>query len=189
MPRISISSLIYQSSTFADWVHDSIHEFTPMVKTGEAEFFFIANDAIPRVLEHLKNKGYAHHVVNNPRRSTEELFQMGYGPPEYIHRVYRGYNESIRRARGEIVVLINSDNYFSPNWLENLLKHANPRRVVSSQLVERKHPNHPKFPSAFHGEFGKHPSDFDKAGFLAYASRWTRDRLVRGGAFMPCLFL
>lgn len=187
MPRVSISSLIYKSTVFADWVYDSICEFTPMVKTGEAEFFFIANDATPKVLDHLKNKGYSYYTLDNPRRSNEELFQLGYGTPEYIHRVYRGYNESIRRSRGEMVLLINSDNYVSPNWLENLLKHANPRRVVCSQLIERKHPKHPIFPAAYHGEFGKHPKDFNKGGFLASAAKWSRDRLKRGGAYMPCL--
>ena len=57
-------------------------------------------------------------MVNvNRRYSDDELFALGYGAPEYMSRVYRGYNEGIRAAAGDYVVLINSDNYFSPDWL------------------------------------------------------------------------
>jgi hypothetical protein len=187
-PRVSISALIYRSPSFADWVYDSVHKHTPMLGTGEAEFFFIANDPTDKLVAHLNQCGYPHYVNNNPSRSEDDLFRMGIGAPEYIHRVYRGWNEAVRKSRGEIVVLINSDNFVSPDWLENLIKNCRPTRVVSSQLVERRHPRHRLFPTAYHGEFGGTPSDFDEERFLRFARRKSIDRLRSGGAYMPCAF-
>ena len=41
MLKVSIVSLIYQSARLADWVHESVHNFTPMIARGQAEFFFV----------------------------------------------------------------------------------------------------------------------------------------------------
>jgi len=185
---ISIASLIYKSKKYADWVHGSIHEFTPLVTKGEAEFFFVANDPTEDLLAHLRQRGYKHYVNYNPKRTDEELFKMGYGAPEYIHRVYRGWNEAIMRAAGGTVVLVNSDNYFSPDWLENLLKYLCTKTIVCSKLVERMHPEHGIFPRAYHGEFGSHPDDFDKENFLRLCERVKTTGLQFGGAYMPCAF-
>ena len=58
MVKVSIISLIYCSSKYADWIHDSVHRFTPMLATGEAEFFFIANDPTEDLLKHLREKKF-----------------------------------------------------------------------------------------------------------------------------------
>jgi glycosyltransferase involved in cell wall biosynthesis len=188
MVTISIASLIYRSKKYADWLYNSVYEFTPLLKRGEAEFFFVANDPTEELLEHLRQKGYQHYVNVNPKRTEEELFRMGYGAPEYIHRVYRGFNKAIGTAAGDIVVLVNSDHYFSPDWLENLLKYLSSRTIVSSKIVERRHPDHGIFPGAYHGEFGSHPDNFDKQGFLAFCERKKTTGLQLGGAYMPCAF-
>ncbi|MGK9367348.1 glycosyltransferase [Melioribacter sp. Ez-97] len=187
MVKISIASLIYKSKKFADWVYESVNEFTPMIKRGEAEFFFIANDPEGDLVDYLTAKGYKFYININPRRTEEELFKMGYAKPEYIHRVYRGWNEAIRKAQGDLVVLVNSDNYFSPDWLENLIKYSSPNSVVCSQLVERKHPKHGIFPGAYHGEFGDHPTNFKKDEFLSYANKVRSTGIKEGGAYMPCM--
>ena len=186
---VSISSLIYRSAQYADAVYGSLHEFTPMLRSGDAEFTFVANDATPKLLRHLEERGYHHVVQENPRRSEAELFASGYGKPEYIHRVYRGWNRAIREARGNIVVLVNSDNLFSPNWLESLLEHVSGRAIVCSQLVERKHPGCRLFPGAYRGDFGTSPADFDKEAFLTSCQRMRRPGTRSGGAYMPCAFL
>jgi hypothetical protein len=188
MVDISIVSLIYRSPEFADWVHASISRHTPKLATGEAEFFFVANDATPELLQHLRARKYRHYELNNPSLSEAELFHLGYGAPAHMHAVYRGYNEAIRRASGHIVVLINSDNYMSRDWLENLLKYSNPKRVVCSKLVERWHPRFSLFPAAYHAEFGGTPHFFDENLFLAYAERVKQTGLEPGGAYMPCMF-
>lgn len=187
MVKISIAALIYKSTRFAEWLYDSVYEFTPLVRSGEAEFFFIANDPTEKLIKFLEQKGYPHYVNHNPRRTEEELFRLGYGAPEYIHRVYRGWNQAILRAKGELVVLLNSDNYVSPDWLENMLKYMGRDKIVCSQLVERKHPKYDVFPGAYHAEFGSLPDNFDKAGFLQFVLRQKITGLRQGGAYMPCM--
>jgi glycosyltransferase involved in cell wall biosynthesis len=186
MVNISIASLIYRSKKYADWVYDSIHEFTPQLERGEAEFFFIANDPTEDLVAHLQQKGYRHYLNHNPKRTEEELLRMGYAAPEYMHRVYRGWNKAITSAAGDIVVLVNSDNYFSPDWLENLLKYLSSKTVVCSKLVERLHPKHGIFPGAYHCEFGAHPDNFDKYAFLGFCEKMKTTGLQLGGAYMPC---
>lgn len=188
MVRVSIVSLIYRSSALADWVYESVHKFTPLIARGEAEFFFVANDPTPGLLRHLQDKGYSHITNVNKRYSEEELFAQGFGVPEHMSRVYRGYNEGIRAAKGDYVVLVNSDNYFSPDWLENLLKYSDRSKVVTSTLVERDHPLFQVFPGAIHGEFGASPSTFDQEAFLSFAARIRQTGLEPGGAYMPALF-
>jgi len=188
MVKISIVSLIYKSKRFAEWVYESVHEFTPMIHRGNAEFFFIANDPEGDLVDFLTAKGYKFYININPRRTEEELFNLGYAKPEYIHRVYRGWNEAIRKSQGELVVLVNSDNYFSPDWLENLLKFSSPNTIVCSQLVERKHPKYDVFPGAYHGEFGNHPDNFKKDEFLSFANKVRITGIKQGGAYMPCMF-
>lgn len=187
MLKVSIVSLIYQSAGLADWVHDSVHKFTPMIARGEAEFFFVANDPTVALLDHLRLRGYQHVVNVNQRYTDDELFALGYGTPEYMSRVYRGYNEGVRQAKGDYVVLVNSDNYFSPDWLENLLKYSDRSRVISSTLVERNHPTFSVFPGALHGEFGGTVETFDETAFLAFAARVKKTGVEKGGAFMPTL--
>lgn len=186
MVTISIASLIYKSKKYADWVHNSIYKFTPLIRRGEAEFFFVANDPTEELLAHLQQMKYKHFVNYNPKRTDEELFKMGYGEPEYIHRVYRGWNKAITSATGDILVLVNSDNYFSPDWLENLLKYSSSKTIVCSKLVERMHPEHGIFPGAYQGEFGSHPDNFDEESFLKFCERVKMTGLQVGGAYMPC---
>ena len=186
MVKISIVSLIYCSSKYADWIYESVHRFTPMLATGEAEFFFVANDPTDNLLRHLEEKKYPFFLNRNEKKSDEELFLLGYGAPEYIHRVYRGFNIGIEKSRGEIVVLLNSDNCASSDWLENLLKYLGPNTIVSSQLAERAHPKYGVFPGAYHCEFGNHPDNFNEPEFLAFVERFKMTGIVEGGAYMPC---
>ena len=188
MVKVSIVSLIYRSAAFADWVYDSVRKFTPMIARGQAEFFFVANDPTPALLAHLIEHNYPHVVNVNRRYSHEELFALGYGAPEHMSRVYRAYNEGIRQAKGDYVVLVNSDNYFSPDWLENLLKYSDRSRVITCTLIERDHPVFSVFPGAIHGEFGDSPDTFDEKAFLSFAAQIRKTGLQAGGAYMPALF-
>lgn len=186
MVEVSIVSLIYRSRAFADWVYESVNKYTPMLASGQAEFFFVANDPTDGVVQHLRNKEYPHCININKRYSDEELFSMGYGRPEYMSRVYRGYNEGILKAKGEIVVLVNSDNFFSPDWLENLLKYLNRNTVVSSKLIEPRHHTYGVFESAIHMEFGNSIASFNEREFIDYVDQKKMSGLTIGGAYMPC---
>lgn len=189
---ITIICLIYRSTKYAKAVYENLHKYTPMLSTGEAELLFVANDATPEVLKFLKDNNYPHIINNNKVYTDEELLERGYHPPEYIGRVYRGYNEGVKAAKGEIVVLINSDNLFAPNWLENLYKWIDKEpQVVCSRLVERNHPKHGMYCMAHYGEFGSHPDNFKEEEFLDLAQKIMdehKDEYVWGGAFMPSMF-
>jgi hypothetical protein len=182
---ISICSLIYRSTRYADAVWESAHEFTPALHNGGARFFFVANDATDQVLAHLIAKRYPHVVQTNERLTEYQIDVMGFAPPEYIRRVYQGWNRAICES-DDVLVLVNSDCMFSPEWFEPLIENLTPQRVVCSKLVERKHPKHDPFEAAIHGEFGDHPDRFDKAGFLNFCDLLRSDYLEHGGAYMPC---
>lgn len=184
---VSIICLIYRSTCFAKAVYDSLHKFTPKLNSGEAELIFVANDATEDVIRFLKKERYNFVINNNKVLSEDELFNSGYGAPEYINRVYRGYNFGIKNCKGNIVVLINSDNMFSPNWLENLLDKLDENSIICSQLVEREHPKFGKFPSAILGDFGNHPNNFREDEFIHFANKASENKLISGGAYMPCI--
>lgn len=188
MVKVSIICLIYRSVKLADWVWESAQKYTPMLHTGEAEFLFVANDPTDALLRHLQQRGY-HFIVNrNVPMSDADLFAKGYAKPEYISRVYKGYNQGILAARGERIVLVNSDNYFSEDWLENLLKYATFNNIVCSQIVEPGHEKHHFFPTALRADFGRTPDTFRPDDFAAYVLQHKKTGLKDGGAYMPCLF-
>lgn len=184
---ISIVSLIYRSPSYADAIYKSVYKHTPMLHTGEAEFFFVANDPTDKLLQHLKDKKYNYILNINPEKTLDELRLEGIGQPVYINKVYRGWNCGIRNSK-DIVVLVNSDNLFSPNWLENLYKNLTKDNIVCSQLVERKHEVHALFPDAIHGEFGNHPKNFREKDFINFAEEVSKEGIKMGGAYMPCMF-
>lgn len=136
MEKISIISLIFQSPGYADFVYNSLMKFTPELKTGEAEFYFVANDATEEVKNFLIHRGYPHIIKDNPHYSDSDRFNMGFAYPEYAGRVYMGYNYGIERADNPIIMWINSDNYFSPGWLGNLKKRLTHDTVVSPRIIQ-----------------------------------------------------
>lgn len=188
MVNISISTLIYKSTTYADWIYRNISKYTPKLDSGEAEFFFVANDPTNEVVSHLKKMKYNFVINTNNKLDDKKLYSYGYAKPEYISRVYRGYNEAIRRANGQIIVLVNSDMCFSEDWLENLLKYSDLNNVVSSKLVERNHPLFGVFPGAYEQYFGHDPISFNDQKFQEFVRHNKVTGLESGGAYMPCLF-
>ena len=188
MAKISIVSLIYRSSRLAETFYNSLLMYTPLLRTGEAEFFFIANDPSQEVLDFLKEKKYPYKLNVNEVKSEEELFRDGYGKPEYMSRVYRGYNQGIMQASGQQVVLVNSDNFFSPDWLENLLKYSAAKNIISSTLIEPGHYKHGVFPSAIQKNFGNTIDNYNEKEFIKYAKTIKMTGIVSGGAYMPCVF-
>ncbi|GHV90778.1 hypothetical protein AGMMS50268_12810 [Spirochaetia bacterium] len=187
MVRISIICLIYKSTKLCDWVYNSIIKYTPLLKSGEAEFFFVANDPTANVVAHLYKNKYPFIINNNKKYTEDELFEKGYGIPEYMNRVYKGYNQGILHAKGERIVLINSDNFFSPDWLENLIKYSDSKKVISSAIVERNHEKFGVFPGAIESNFGGSTEDFKEDEFINFTYRTKKTGLKPNGAYMPCL--
>ncbi len=187
MVRISIICLIYKSIKLMDAVYESAMKYTPMLRNGEAEFIFVANDPTDSVVKHLAEKKYNFVINRNKHYTEEELFQMGYGVPEYINRVYKGYNQGILQAKGDRIVLINSDNFFSPDWLENLLKYSSFKKVITSQLIERCHEKFSVFPGAIEHNFGDCVENFKENEFVDFTYKVRKTGLKKGGAYMPAL--
>lgn len=190
---ISVAVLIYKSTRYADFVYDSFQKHIGNIKY-DVEFYFVANDATEHVKQHLRAKGYPFYVNDNPHRTEAELFEMGFAWPEYIHRVYRGWNKAIEHAKGDVIVLINSDMSFSPGWLDNLVDKLEPGLWVSSKLIERGHETIGHFSDSLNGtgsflqSFGSHPDNFDEDAFLKFAESFKRDQITNGGVYMPCAF-
>lgn len=189
MDKISIICLIYKSVNYADFVYDNIHKYTPEIECGDAEFFFVANDATEEVISHLEKMKYNYHINNNEILTENQLFNMGYAYPEYISRVYKGYNFGIKLAKNPIIVLINSDNAFSDNWLGNLLNKLNDNIVVSSRMIQ---PHH-RFRNPKNGticellDFGKTLGGFDENKFIEKADILKTNTVSAGNSFMPLM--
>lgn len=194
---ISIFSLIYRSPAYADSVYDSLHEFTPTLRPGsgalQAQFKFIANDPEPQLLAHLEaNYRSWEYIIhrNPPPRSPQWLAERGIAKPEYLHRVYRGWNRAVLEAgERDIVVLVNSDHIFSPGWLEALVDGLTPLDIHCSQVAEP--PDRP-FPGSYTVACGNHPSNFNKDRWLQFVAEKKAavapgSKRV-GGEFMPCAF-
>jgi|GEM_PF-3460595 len=187
MVEISIVCLIYKSRRLAEALYESVLEYTPKLSSGQAEFFFIANDPTEDVVDFLKSKNIPHYININEHLSDEELFGLGIGTPEYMRRVYQGYNLGLLKAKGQKVALINSDNFFSPDWLENLLKYSDYKKVISSTLIEPGQENFGVFPFAIENNFGHTLDDFSDDKFQQFAKKISKTGYSSGGAYMPCL--
>jgi len=192
MEKITIICLIYRSIEFCDWVWYSAHKYTEELKNGEAKFLFVLNDGTEELKNHLIENNYPFIEINNKIKSEEELFKIGIGWPEYLHRVYKAWNYGIKESDTEIVCLINSDMFFSPKWLTNLLNKLNEETVVSSKLVEPLNKygifrNQITGSMAYRGEFGSSLSSFNEEAFINFSLNNSKDVIEPGGAFMPLL--
>lgn len=187
MVEVTIVCLIYKSKQLAKAVHDSLYEYTPKLKNGEADLLFVANDPTVDLVDYLKAQKYPYIINVNDHLTDEELFKEGYGAPEYMRRVYQGYNQGVLNAKGQKVVLINSDNFFSTDWLENLLKYSDYKKVVTSTLIEPGQEKFGVFPGAIHKDFGKTLDDFNEEEFHNFANKVSKTGYTSGGAYMPCL--
>ncbi len=187
MERISIISLIYQSTEYTEFLYDNIRRYTPELDTWEADFFFVANDATPEVLSFLKEKKYPRCINNNPHYTDEERFAKGFAFPEYMGRVYMGYNYGMKLARSPIIVLVSSDFCFSPNWLPNLKKRLTPNNIVSPKLLQPIVPfvNPINLSSSTVAEYGHTLKTFYEYEFLEEVARISEDSESDGNVFMP----
>ena len=171
--KVSIACLIYKSTRWLQFVYDQVHKYTDL---SDKEFYFVANDANDLVLSYLKDHNIPHYVHNN----TEEQRKQW-----YINNVYRAWNTACKVAKGEYIVLINSDMAFTPNWLESLMTNYDDSKMVTSRLVERG-----VLRSGTYGierNFGNVPSDYQDSQFVAYAQQIAEKKLLPGGLYMPML--
>jgi hypothetical protein len=188
MEKVSIIALVFQSTVYAESCYESVVRYTPELQNGEADFFFVANDATQEVLDFLKAKGYPHVILNNPHYTDEERFQKGFAYPEYCGRVYMAYNHGIRIAQNPIVAWINSDNKFSPNWLPNLKKRLTLETIVSPRIIQPQWFQNPiNLSECEIYQFGTGARSFNEHGFLAKVKELSDDSESIGNAFFPAM--
>lgn len=161
----------------------SIHKHTPELSSGEAEFYFIANDPEPHLLAHLQRRGYRHYVQRNTHFTEDELRAKGFGWPEYSNRVYRACNRVWSEAIGENVVLVSSDMAFSPGWLTSMLRIQDGRTIVTSQLVEPMGADIPH--GSIEKDFGTNPNEYRESEFLEFANSIRKQDQRPGGQYVP----
>lgn len=167
-PKVTVVCSVYKSTGYINFVWNSFKKYT-----ASTDFLFVANDATQKVKDYLKNKNLPHLIFENKDKNEH-----------YLKRVYRAYNYGGINALGDIIVFVNSDMAFSPDWLPNLLKNLDKNRIVCSRLVESG-----KLLSghlALVKNFGKTYQNFNDAAFQKYAAKIKRPKLHRGGHFMPC---
>lgn len=172
-PGVSIVCLIYKSTAWLDYVYQQLMRHTDL--TGH-EFLFVANEPNESVLRYLQDHYIPHEVYREPPGKENEW---------YINRVYRAWNHAAKVARGDLLLFINSDMGFSPNWVENLRVSMTAENCVASRLVESG-----KMPSGLHGiskNFGRSIETYDEAGFLKYADSIRDAELRDDGLFMPLM--
>jgi len=167
-PKVTVICLIYKSIGYLDFVYKSFNKYTK-----KASFLFVANDATEKVKNYLKENNLPHLIFENENKSEF-----------YLKRVYRAWNYGGMNAPGEIIVFINSDMVFSPEWLENLVKNLNKNRIICSRLVESGKLFSGR--NAIMKNFGQTYKDFNEEKFGEYAQKIKKPELRKGGLFMPC---
>lgn len=172
-PKFSIICLVYKSVEWLKFVYEQVFKYTDMT---DKEFFFVANDANPAVLSHLRDNYIPHYVFENTPQQQTEWF---------INNVYRAYNYATSKARGDFVVFINSDMAFTPGWFDSLWQAYHGENCVSSRLVESG-----KLRSGQYGverDFGRDYLSYQEIEFQQYAHDLSESKLVDGGLYMPLL--
>ncbi|KLU67604.1 MULTISPECIES: glycosyltransferase [Desulfosporosinus] len=172
-PKFSIICLIYKSVEWLKFVYEQVFKYTDMT---DKEFFFVANDADSVVLEYLRDNYVPHYVHTNTPEQQEEW---------YINNVYRAYNFAVNKARGDFVVLINSDMAFTPSWFDNLWQAYNGENCVTARLVESGRLRSGQF--GVEKDFGKDYLSYQETEFEQYARDLAEPKLLDGGLFMPLL--
>lgn len=191
MADITIICLVYKSVEYAKFFYENINKYTPELKTGEANLLFVANDATQEVLDFLSDNNYPFIINNNDIIPEDILFKKGFSYPEYINRVYRGYNVGIKYANTDIVILMNSDNFVSIDWLKNLKKRLTEDCVVSPVLIQP----HDTFPNPINKStcpivnFGMTLESFTKKenDFVQWAEKYKKDTISIGNPLMPVM--
>ena len=107
------------------------------------------------------------------------------GPDRVGHTVL--YDVGFDLAQTEVVSILHSDMVVTPNYVENMLKHLEPKKVVSATRIEP--PLHPPGPEKYVQNFGLEVDEFSeqKENFLNFVSEKESENEGRttSGIFAP----
>lgn len=175
MLKVVVVGMIYKSPSYLDFVMRGIEKYALLSSTFSVDYLIIANDPVEKIRNKLVKEGikFIEYKDKNPN-------------DYYLNRVYRAWNFGGMHAEGDIIILINSDMAFSPNWLENLLHYLNEQTIPCSRLVESG-----KLLSGEHAiskDFGRMAEGFNEEDFLKFAQSVSVNEVHEKGLFMPCAF-
>jgi glycosyltransferase involved in cell wall biosynthesis len=107
------------------------------------------------------------------------------GPDRVGHTVL--YDVGFDLAKTEVVSILHSDMVVTPNYVEHMLKHLKPKKVVSATRIEP--PLHPPGPEKYVQNFGLEVDEFSeqKENFLNFVSQKEieNEDKITDGIFAP----
>jgi hypothetical protein len=175
MEKVVVVGMIYKSPMYLDFMMQGIKRYCSSLPGFVVDHLIVSNNSSNVILNKLKSDGIKHVVYKDSKPDNY-----------YMNRIYRAWNFGGRKAEGNILVFINSDMAFSPNWLESLLVYLDRNTIPCSRLIESG-----KLLSGMHAvskNFGKNVNVFNENAFLEFAEEISVKKIEQGGLFMPCAF-
>jgi glycosyltransferase involved in cell wall biosynthesis len=174
-PTVTLISLIYAGVDWLEFQYSELLKLKNEFGPGEVEILFIANDASESVTNFLNSNLIPYKSAPGKKSHSEW----------YINSVYRAYNFGVKEAKGDYVLLTNSDMSYAPGFLYSMMQHRSPSKYLVGKLVEsgRLKPAN----SAIKKNLGKTLEKFKREKFYKFANSIASDSLSPGGLFMPCL--
>lgn len=173
--KITLISLIYSGVDWLEFQYGELLKLASELPPGEVEILFVANNASSSVIDFLNENGIPY-IVSPGRNNDKEW---------YINSVYRSYNFGVEQAKGEYVLLTNSDMAYSESFLYSMILEASPSLYLTGKLIEsgRLRPAE----AAIKKNFGKNLKRFRRRAFEKTVRNVRMRGLADGGLFMPAL--
>jgi hypothetical protein len=175
IPLVTLISLIYAGVDWLEFQYGELLKLKNELGPGEVEILFVANNASQEIINFLRDNLIPY--VSAPGRA--------YSGEWYINSVYRAYNYGVACAKGEYVLLTNSDMSYSSGFLIELLKHRTPNSYLVGKLIESGRLTPAK--SAIKKNLGKKLRQFKRKQFYSTVEKVSREGTSPGGLFMPLL--
>jgi len=173
--NIEIFALIYKSIEYLHFITNQLKSDYCKVNGWDVGIRLILNDATDDVKEEVKKLDIPYTIFENP------------DPNEYyINRVYRAYNHGILTSNYDNLCIVNSDNAFSKNWLNNLLVHHDGINIPTPFLVESG--KRGIGPKAIPINFGRSPATYNAKAFEEYAESCKINLTRNDGLYLAPVF-
>ena len=103
----------------------------------------------------------------------------------YINSVYRAYNFGVQHAKGEYVLLTNSDMAYSSGFLSSLYAQSSEIKYLCAGLIESGRLKSAQ--GAISHNLGKTINRFKRRKFEKLSKSIIRQENTEGGLYMPCI--
>lgn len=172
--KICIVGMIYKSISYLDFLMYNINKYCTS-EEYDVSYKIIANDANEKVIEYIKKNNINHMIYYDNNKEDY-----------YLNRIYRAWNYGGFNIKCDVIIFVNSDMAFSPNWIDNLIKKLNKDTIPCSRLVESTKKKSGKY--AIEKNFGQNSKNFNEKSFLEYCKEISINKTEDGGLYMPCAF-